>query len=488
MATATGTGTGTIELELRGGNAQLWACNDPEVFIEGSAGTGKTRAILEKLWYLADAYPGARILLTRLKRTKVTRSVLVTFEKFVVPPGHPCLRGATREHRQSYKVGNGSEFIVQGAEDIESIKSQEYDLIYWNEITEAPTHEPYEALHRALRSGPVPHPQLICDANPNRPNHWILKRCQRGLTRRLFTRMQDNPYMFDASTGLWTRAGDNYRKTLQHMTGLNYRRLFLGEWCAASGLLIPEYAENESLYQKPLPGLLPNGRRDWASLGIRWWVAGMDWGKTAPGSLQVFGIDGDRRVYHVAEIYQTGRSKDWWADRAVEIADEFRTPGIPFRAIIADAHEPDSIELFNRRFQARGYPGMCRAAEHDFEGNFGVVHDLFNPVNPRFFFVPGATRFGRDESLDEAGKPCGLQDELRELAYIDKVDKPQRAKDETPDPLLPNHAFDATLYPLGWAFLKDLASTVQHRYAPGTAGAILGHERKRKAAAAKRRW
>lgn len=456
------------------------------MFIEGAAGTGKTRAILEKLWYLADAYPGARILLTRLKRTKVTRSVLVTFERFVVPPGHPCLRGASREHRQSYKLANGSEFVVQGAEDIESIKSQEYDLIYWNEITEAPTHEPYEALHRALRSGPVPHPQLICDANPNRPNHWILKRCQRGLARRIFTKMEDNPHFYDDVRKVWTQAGENYRRGLQHLTALNYKRLFLGEWCAASGLLVPEYAENEQLFHKPLPPVLPNGRRDWAKLGIRWWFAGVDWGTRAPGSIQFFGVDGDHRIYHVAEIYRTKMSKDWWADRAIELADEFRTPSMPVRAFIADAHEDDSIELFNRRFQARGYPGLCRPAKHDFEGNFGVFHDLFNPKDPRFFFVAGSNRCGRDQELDEGGLPCGLQEEMLELAYIDKVDKPNRAKDETPDPLLPNHAFDAAIYGVGWACGKDLASTQQRHYAPGTAGAILGHERKRRAAT--KRW
>ena len=45
-----------------GGAAAMWKCKDAEILYPGPAGTGKTRAVLEKANLVAMKYEKARIL------------------------------------------------------------------------------------------------------------------------------------------------------------------------------------------------------------------------------------------------------------------------------------------------------------------------------------------------------------------------------------------------------------------------------------------
>ena len=85
-----------------------------EVVISGAAGTGKSRACLEKLHYYAQRYKGARILIVRKTRESLNESALVTLERDVFQSGAPMLSGARRETRTSYVYPNSSEIIIAG--------------------------------------------------------------------------------------------------------------------------------------------------------------------------------------------------------------------------------------------------------------------------------------------------------------------------------------------------------------------------------------
>ena len=83
----------TADYKAFGAAATLFRCNDPEILIQGPAGTGKTRACLERIHLLAETNAGARFLLMRKTRARMAQSVLVTFEDHVLPPGHELLKG-----------------------------------------------------------------------------------------------------------------------------------------------------------------------------------------------------------------------------------------------------------------------------------------------------------------------------------------------------------------------------------------------------------
>src|SRR5262245_31649383 len=79
----------------------------PELLLSGPAGTGKSRAILEKLHLCALKWPGMRGLIVRKTRASLSESGLVTFEEKVLP-AHSGIKRASRRYRQLYKYPNGS--------------------------------------------------------------------------------------------------------------------------------------------------------------------------------------------------------------------------------------------------------------------------------------------------------------------------------------------------------------------------------------------
>src|SRR5690606_25567052 len=121
-----------------------------EVLVEGPAGTGKTRAILEMLDFIARKHAGCRILLTRKTRTSMTQTVLKTFERFVQLPD-------VRFHttNQEYRYRNGSVMVIGGMDKASKILSSEYDIIFVNEGTEL-SEDDLETLTTRLRHGVVP--------------------------------------------------------------------------------------------------------------------------------------------------------------------------------------------------------------------------------------------------------------------------------------------------------------------------------------------
>ena len=76
--------------------------------MSGPAGTGKSRALLEKIHWAATKYDGARILLVRKTRTSLTTSTLITYENLVLPPGHAQVT------YQGAEYPNGSVIVFGG--------------------------------------------------------------------------------------------------------------------------------------------------------------------------------------------------------------------------------------------------------------------------------------------------------------------------------------------------------------------------------------
>jgi phage terminase large subunit len=149
------------DFRARGAASDLFQCYDKEVLIEGGAGTGKTRAVLEKANLIADKYPGCRILLCRKTRASMSESVLQIFEDHVLVPGHPLKSGATRHHRSHYDYPNGSRLVICGLDNPDRIMSTEFDMACLFEATEA-TVDDWEKVLSRLRNTKIPHPCAVC--------------------------------------------------------------------------------------------------------------------------------------------------------------------------------------------------------------------------------------------------------------------------------------------------------------------------------------
>lgn len=349
-----------VKYSPRGGVLEAFYAREPEILLVGAAGTGKSRGALERLHLLAHKYDGMRGLITRKTRTSLTQSAMRTFSERVLDD----LDGV-RFHtgKQAYLYPNGSEIAVGGMDKSIKVMSAEYDIIYAQEATEL-TESDWEALTSRLRFGRMPFQQLMGDCNPDSPNHWLLNRYRRGILRTIPTHFEDNPSITP-----------EYLEKLKSLTGVRYRRLYLGEWAAAEGQVYEEWDSTIHIVDHTPP-----------ARSIKQIVAGVDWGFTNPGVILLAAVDQWGRATIFREIYMAGKTIEWWVEKAQRMQARYRVD-----RWICDPAEPAFIMAFKSAGMpaTEGYnrigPGisavqdMLKVRDHDIDGmKVSFPHLQFN--------------------------------------------------------------------------------------------------------------
>jgi phage terminase large subunit len=310
-----------------GAALDLFYCRDEEIVLSGPAGTGKSRGCLEKLHFCAENWPGMRGLIVRKTRVSLTEAALVTWEDKVVPVGHKMLDGAQRGQRRSYRYPNGSEIVVGGLDKAGKIMSTEFDMVYVQEAIELFEND-WESLTTRLRNGVMPFQQLIADTNPDAPYHWLKQRSDKGLTRMLESRHEDNPTLWDPDAGRWTDEGAIYIARLDRLTGPRLPRLRHGRWVAAEGVVYDGWDRALHLVDRfEIP-------KEWRRLRV------VDFGYTNPFVCQWWAIDPDGRMFLYREVYRTQRLVRDHAREIVRLSE-----GERIEATVADHDAEDRATL-----------------------------------------------------------------------------------------------------------------------------------------------
>lgn len=295
---------------------------DFEVLCSGPAGTGKSRTWLEKIHILMQEFKGARALMLRKTRKSLTDAALVTFEEKVLPENSPIKAGPQRMNRHSYHYPNGSEIVLGGMDshNIDRILSTEYDIIYIQEATEV-GEDAYEKAITRLRNFVVPYQQLVSDCNPDRPKHWLRRRCLAGKCREIVSRHEDNPLLFDHDRGEWTPRGQVYLSTLEQLSGHRLRRLRYGEWCAAEGARFPGL--DEDVHQFKFSERFPYGLPTNYAI-----IVGVDYGQRAPYCALWIAVAPSGDMFVLREDYLPGLTPDEQAKRIQMLTHCNETVGV----------------------------------------------------------------------------------------------------------------------------------------------------------------
>lgn len=428
----------------KGAAAKLFKTRAREVVLSGAAGTGKSRAIGEYLNWMCEEYPGIRVCVARKTLVSLRESWQVTFEEKVLWPNHPVLKGPSRQHRTGYDYPNGSRISLHGFDNVTRLFSTEYDVAYVQECTEL-TEDEWASLLRALRNGKLPWQQLLGDCNPDSSEHWLRKRMDRGMTTELVSKHADNPSLTP-----------EYIKGLMDMPEPMRSRLYEGKWVQAEGAVLPDFQmARHGIDKAPDP------------LTIRWTFGSVDWGYTAPGVAIVFGVDAEKRLYRLAEIYRRNELLDWWCERIWELNKTHNCS-----AWVGDPARPDAIDAVNKRLGLSNRDGLMRAADNrrassgpgDLSGidllKEGFAKDRIRLVRDVNTYV--------DEGLRNARLPWSSETELPGIVYLNTEGKPNR---EHIDPRVPDHAFDVWRYGASFAWGIDnympTKRVITHELPPG---------------------
>jgi len=418
-----------------GAAAAMWADRSLEVVLEGPAGTGKTRAVLEKLHWCAMKYPGMRGLLVRKTRESMTESCLVTLEEKVIPEGSPITAGAKRSGRQAYDYPNGSTIVVaglvaSGKDQRARVMSTEYDLIVVCEATELSEDE-WEKLATRLRNGRMPYQQIVGECNPDAPSHWLHLRCDQGIAQVYYSRHTDNPILY--RHGQWTQVGERYvHGVLARLSGVRRMRLFDGKRAQAEGLVYDGFDRAVHLIDPfPIPA-------EWTR------IRAIDFGYTNPFVCQWWALDGDGRMYLYREIYMTGRTIKRHAEtiRALErwhLPDGSDNPERErISQTVADHDAEDRATLAEERIGTH-------AAEKAISRGIQKVQERLQDAGdgrPRLLLFRNALA-ERDASLDEKKLPACTADEFE--SYVWPKGQDGKAIKESPVDAF-NHGMDAMRY------------------------------------------
>jgi phage terminase large subunit len=380
-----------------------------ELVVSGPAGTGKSRACLEKLNLMCLLNPGMRALMVRKTHASLTATGLVTWQEKVIPEAlrHGVVKyfGGSGQKPGQYQYSNGSVVVVGGMDRATKIMSSEYDLIYVQEATELSEND-WEALTTRLRNGKVSFQQLLADCNPDRPTHWLKARADKGACLMLNSRHQDNPLLY-TEEGTRTRIGESYLAKLEALTGVRKERLLHGRWSAADGLVYDEYDPAVHLVDRfKIPDT-------WA----RWWV--VDFGFTNPFVCQWWAEDPDGRLYMYREVYMTQKTVDQHAETIAKqvLKKPVKTTGGAWRgewkepkprAIICD-HDAEGQVVLQREL---GLPTR-NASKKVLEGVQAVQRRLraADDGKPRLFLMRDSL-VERDTLLVESKLPCQTVEEI----------------------------------------------------------------------------
>lgn len=308
----------------RGACKEIFQRKDAEVLISGPAGTGKSRACLEKILMVCLATPNVRALIVRKTLSSLGSTALVTWRNHVakisLSVGDVVYYGGSREEAPQYRFKNGSTITIGGMNHPDRIMSSEYDIIYVQEATELLIDD-LEALNTRLRNWQIGFQQLIMDCNPAGETHWLKQRCNNGKTRLIESRHEDNPVLFDEITtpdGVTyklTEKGTVYISKLDNLTGVRKARLRHGLWVSAEGQIYeefdPAYHVLEWEYDED------GNRLDLPHEWERYWV--IDFGIVHPFVCKWYALDEEGIAYMYREIYMTDRTI---AEHAVTIMEQ----------------------------------------------------------------------------------------------------------------------------------------------------------------------
>jgi phage terminase large subunit len=388
-----------------------------EVVISGRAGTGKSRAALTKIHLALLRTPGARALVIRKTAKSLSGSTLVTYREKVAKEaiwsGAVEFYGGSSQEPAQYRYANGSVMVIGGMDNPDKVLSTEYDMILADECTQL-TEKDWNTLLTRLRNGKLKFQQIIGCCNPSKPTHWILQRAKNSL-RHLISRIQDNPAYF-LDDGTPTEQGAAYTELMDALTGIERARLRDGRWVAAEGVIYEEFDIGLHVVDRfEIPA-------DWT----RYWA--VDFGFVHPFVCQWWAQDPDGRLFMYRELVHTKRLvEDHAKQMLAQVTDEKGNWTEPRPRMVLTDHAAEDRATLDKHLGIKTKP--AKKTVSDGLQAVGARLKVQGDGKARLYILKNSV-IEVDRTLEEAGKPTCLADEIPGYIWADSKTKEQPVKED----------------------------------------------------------
>lgn len=360
----------------------------------------------------------------------MTNSCLLMYQRQVLkPPDHVHFHKVD----QVFNYPNGSMLAVLGLDDPERVKSTEWDVGYIQEATECSQND-VEICTTRLRNGVIPYQQLIMDCNPDKPTHWLKKRCDKGQTIIMGSYHKDNPRLWNDFQQQWTPEGQAYLNKLERLEGARRARLYQGLWVASEGMVYEGWDPEVNMLSL---SDLPKGWEEWQ----HWWS--IDFGYKHPFVWGDWIEDQRGALYLFRQIYMTEQLVE---DHAAHIQQIIGNT-IP-RAIICD-HDAEARATLERHLGMITLPAY-KSILPGIEAVKARLKPDWGNDRPGLFIIRDSL-VEEDKTLRDNGKPVKTEDEWDGYVWDRSHNEEVNSKrDELPVDK-DNHGMDQVRYMVAFA-------------------------------------
>lgn len=239
----------------------------------GAVSTGKTVGTLFSFMHYCDKCPDSQLFMCGHTCDTIYENairLLLESDQFVM--FRPFLVWFSGKRELKYK---DKTIKILGAKDegaIRQIQGKTMSGFYGDEMTLYP-ESIIDMINTRLRN---PHSKGFASMNPTHPNHkmkqWIDKADagDKDYYALHFT-LEDNPFV-----------NEDYKKRIKNsLSGMFYKRNYLGLWCMAEGAIFDFFDKNIHVVSKP-------------PRAAEYWIAGVDFGMDHPCTCMLIGVSTGR--------------------------------------------------------------------------------------------------------------------------------------------------------------------------------------------------
>lgn len=300
---------------------------DSLLFVEGSAGAGKTIYAAHKTIKYGLEHTNARLGVFRETFPALKATALLETRELLDGYGIPYKEN---KNDKTITLPTGSVILFRSLDDLKKIRSLNLDYI-WVEQAEEIGYETFQELKRRLRGnvGKDSYLQMILTLTPETPDHWIYEYAHRkGKGRVIHFHYTENPFLpVEYVLDLESLKEEDYELWVKYAEG---------KWGKLTNIIYNNWDE-KTLDRQPT-----------------YWYGGADFGYNDPSVFLLIGYY-DGELYIVDEVYRRHLTNTEFISKCDEMLIEqtrFQRGGMAPHLLeqsYGDAAEPDRIKEFSQR-------------------------------------------------------------------------------------------------------------------------------------------